>query len=48
MRLMRVISRLALHPDRRVALELLLRAAAVALAATVILAGLPAIVEAAG
>ena len=47
MRLMRVIAKRMLHPDRRLALELLLRGVAAALAAVLILGLLPAITEAA-
>ena len=47
-RLMPVIAPLTFHPGRRLALELLLRAAAIALAAIVILGLLPAIAEAFG
>jgi hypothetical protein len=44
---MRVILQHAPHPDRRVALELLLRSAAIGLAMLLILGLLPAIAEAA-
>ena len=47
MRLKRVIVKRMLHPDRRLALEFLLRAVAAALAAVLILGLLPAITEAA-
>ncbi len=47
MRLRRVIVKRILHPDRRVALEILLRGAAAALAAVLILGLLPAITAAA-
>ncbi len=47
-RLMAVIAPLVLHPGRRLALELLLRAAAIALAAVVILGLLPTLAEAVG
>jgi hypothetical protein len=46
-RLKAVIAQRLLHPDRRLLLELLLRAAAAALAAILILGLLPAITEAA-
>lgn len=45
---MSVIAPLAFHPGRRLALELLLRAAAIALAAVVILGLLPTLAEAVG
>ncbi len=47
MRLKRVIVKRMLHPDRRLALEFLLRGVAAALAAVLILGLLPAITEAA-
>ena len=47
MRLKAVIAKRLLHADRRLLLELLLRGAAAALAAVVILGLLPAITEAA-
>ena len=47
-RLMWVIALPTPHPVRRLALELLMRAAAIALAAVVILGLLPAIAEAVG
>ncbi|HEY6570943.1 MAG TPA: hypothetical protein VIZ22_11650 [Candidatus Limnocylindrales bacterium] len=43
-----MIAPLTIHPDRRLALELLVRAAAIALAAIVILGFLPALAEAVG
>ena len=45
---MAVIAQPSPHPGRRLALELLVRAAAIALAAVVILGLLPAIAEAVG
>ncbi len=45
---MRVIADPILHPGRRLALELLVRAVAIALAALVILGLLPTIAEAVG
>lgn len=44
---MHVIAQPAPHPDRRIALELLLRAVAIAFATLLILGLLPAIIEAA-
>jgi flagellar biosynthesis protein FliQ len=47
MRLKDVIAKRMLHPDRRLALDLLLRVAAAALSAGLILGLLPAITQAA-